>query len=139
VRRIFAISMALALGTGQAWAAGPCNSPLSDTELATTLNGHWACQVPEWNEQHTGVGAATSGNIVDYKKGPHDPVDPSTTVGTYSIAKVNGKGVVTYAYGPPGSSTFSYNVQNISGNSYSFCQITPGNVVLTITVQNTHC
>jgi hypothetical protein len=47
-----------------------------------------------WQEFHQ-----VGGNLIDYKLGPSDPVDPTETVGTWSA----GTGLLTHDYGGGGS------------------------------------
>ena len=86
--------------------------------LQQLLGGKMVCANlgnEQWQEWHNGT---TSGPVVDYKKGPGDPVDPSETVGSYAIS-ANGAADATVAY-TYGSSTYRYAVcQN--GTSVAFC------------------
>jgi hypothetical protein len=69
-----------------------------------------------WQEWHNG-GAV--GQLVDYKKGPGDPVDPSAVVGSYVV---NGDNTVSYSYPVPPTATYKYDVCLVSStNSYTFC------------------
>lgn len=107
---------------GSAFAqACPCaSSPavlINDSAaLATKLGNKMACAVvgnEQWQEWHNG---SSSGPVVDYKKGPADPVDPSTSVGTFVI---NADATITYAYG---SSTYRYAVcSEGTGSTTHFC------------------
>jgi hypothetical protein len=103
---------------------------LSATQISSLLFGRWACGhsgTEKWNELHSG------GQILDYKKGPSDPVDPSATparpTGNYTITG-NGEatGQINYIYATGGGS-FSYQIlANGTGSAsfsapgtYSFC------------------
>jgi hypothetical protein len=63
----------------------------------------------QWQEYHQ-----PGGDLIDYKKGNNDPVDPTIKVGTWNISGDS----VTYTYGP--GSSYTYGVFNDNGN-YSFC------------------
>jgi hypothetical protein len=107
-------------------AMAQCASPISLPDLQKLLSNSTACvgSTPnaEWSEWHGGDGSA--GSLVDWKKGPSDRSDPSSTVGTYSTS-ANGTigGKVTYTYG---SNAFSFIVESGSGPVYTFCPIGGG-------------
>lgn len=112
---------------------------MNNPTIQSVLGGKYACVgTPLQNDElHTGTTTDTSGQVLDYKKGPSDPVDPSDTpahpTGTYSISGE----VITYTYG---SLTFSYNInQAPSGSVYTFCRVTPTGADLLVTVQTGHC
>jgi hypothetical protein len=114
-------------------AMAQCANPMSLPALRTLLGNNTACigSTPhaEWSEWHTGSGSA--GTLVDWKKGPSDRSDPSSTVGSYSTS-ANGMlgGKVTYTYG---SGSYSYVVQAGSGPVYTFCPLAGGaNLSVTI-------
>jgi hypothetical protein len=65
----------------------------------------------QWQEWHNG---GPSGSVVDYKRGPSDPVDPAATVGSYSIAS---DATITYTYG---SQSYKYAVCR-NGTATTFC------------------
>lgn len=70
--------------------------------------------------------------VQDYKKGPSDPRDRSTVVGTYRITGGN-TGVITYTYGSNG---FAYNIcATPNGNTYQFAP-TGGGPNIAIIVSN---
>jgi len=76
----------------------------------------------KWQELHNG--GPLTGTMVDYKKGPNDPIDPSEQVGTWSIGGTDNRGVsVTYDYGSGGS--YVYSVFNNGNGTYSFCSTNP--------------
>lgn len=60
------------------------------------------------------------GSLQDYKKGPGHAVDPSKTVGTWSVSG----DTVQYSYveGGTTSGPFSHTVHNSGGGAYSVCQ-----------------
>lgn len=96
----------------------------SITNLTTLLSGKTVC-VPstkpgwtwEWQELHQAPNI-----LVDYKKGPADPVDPSKTVGTWTIsANQSGqRAVVTHQY--LGGQSYTYTVWNNGNGTHSFCE-----------------
>jgi len=103
------------------WAA--CAAP--SVRVATTgalnslLGGNTVC-VPavtqptmEAQELHQPGGA-----LVDYKRGPTDKVDPSTPVGTWSVAG-DRSAFVTHNYG--GGAQYTYSVWKNSDGTHSFC------------------
>jgi hypothetical protein len=99
-----------------------CNTSAARTAnaaaLATLLGNKMACGnvgSEVWQEWHNG---ASSGPIVDYKLGPTDTRDPSSTVGTYIV---NSNNTVTYNYAGGGGS-YTYDVCYVSSsNNYTFC------------------
>lgn len=71
----------------------------------------------QWQEYH-GPGPAMSGRLIDYKKGPGDPVDPSKDVGSWQIVDGTPAQVV-YNYGP--GQVYSYTVHTSGGGIFTFC------------------
>ncbi len=113
--------------------AAPSTRVPTKALLTTLVQGNTVCvaKVPpqpdpprpmwqwEWQEMHQAGGA-----LIDYKRGPGDPVDPSKQVGTWSITGIDGRGVyVTYNYG--GGSIFTYSVWDNHDSSYSLCSANP--------------
>ncbi|WP_434130148.1 hypothetical protein [Methylocaldum sp. GT1BB] len=121
---------------GEAMAA--CTGPnLNQIQLSTALSGMTVCATrgaERWQEQHQGTG---SGTLVDYKNGPSDPVDPSETVGTWSISGTGANAVVRYDYGSGG--TYDYRVYGNGGNSYSFCNASSGEEIVGTVVSSPSC
>jgi hypothetical protein len=114
------IAILLALGSlalsGQVMAAC-AGTPLDETQLEGTFGGNTVCATrgnDSWQEYHQ-VGGA----LIDWKRGPNDTVDPSKQVGTWSIQGTGGNASMVYDYGSGG--TFSYQVYDNGGGSYSFC------------------
>jgi hypothetical protein len=103
---------------GQAMA--DCSGPsLNQVQLQNTLSGMTVCATrgdEKWQEQHQGSGG---GALVDYKKGPSDPVDPSKEVGSWNISGTGTNAVVNYNYS--GGGTYSYAVLDNKDGTYSFC------------------
>jgi hypothetical protein len=108
-------------GVAQAQTSCTCDANATRTDnaavLASLLSNKMVCGNvggEVWQEWHNG---ATSGPVVDYKKGPGDAVDPSTTVGTYTVNTDN-----TVSYNYPGQPAYRYDVCLVaSTNSYTFC------------------
>lgn len=129
MKRLMAGSfVVLAAFSGSAFAV--CSTPyLNGTSASSLLNGNTACSPAgcsgtgcSWQEQHR-----TNGELWDFKKGSGDPVDPTSKVGTWSVAAT---GKVTHSYNAGGGS-FVYDIKNNGNGTYSFCG-TPGEIVLSI-------
>lgn len=100
-------------------ACTPAAAALTQIQLSLALAGNTVCAVraaERWQELHQGGGA-----LIDYKRGPSHPSDPSEQVGTWSVDTAGGSGRVVYNYGAGG--TFTFRVHAIAGSSYSFCSI----------------
>lgn len=112
------LAMGSMLLAGQAMAA--CNgNALSVGQINTALSGKTVCGArgkERWQEYH-----APGGNLIDYKMGPNDKVDPSKKVGAWSVTGNSGgnQAKVNYDYGSGGQS--SYTVYPNGDGSYSFC------------------
>ena len=125
--RNFAFGLVL-LGTVSATGAlgADCTSTsnadyLNQSQMGTLLNGNTACvgSGPTWQNQEL----HSSGNIIDFKRGPGHPVDPSKTIGTYAISNDSGKGVVTYSY--TGGGAFAFKILSSGaapGSTVTYCQ-----------------
>jgi hypothetical protein len=109
---------------------------LSSTDIEALLGGSMACYPasgPYTNQEfHTGASNASTGNIIDYKKGPTDPIDPSKTIGSYNITTTIGRGshaIITYTYTGSSPSSFTYTVWGpdpAGPTLYDFCNgLTP--------------
>lgn len=118
-----ALSLAAAGISGEAAAA--CAAPSVRVNTMAALNllltGQTVCvpavTVPNmtWQELHQAGGA-----LVDYKRGPTNPVDPSETVGTWSLSGTDSRAVfVVHNYG--GGGTYTYSVWANSDGTHSFC------------------
>ena len=125
----------LAFGSGHAVAQLPCPTGLTGAQLVSTLSGMYACarRAPAnpandlWNELHQGTTAA-GGPIMDYKRGPADPVDPSKVVGSYLINL--GANTVTYTYGDPGG-PYTYILSTLPPSgpgtpTFEYCNVATG-------------
>lgn len=117
---VLASTVALALVSGQAMAVCSGNSRLNQTQLSTVLGNKTVCvgSAPTWTAQEFHSGA-TSGSLIDYKRGPGHAVDPSATVGSWAIAGSGNNATVTYSY--TGGSTYSWEVFDNGGGAFSFC------------------
>lgn len=131
----FAMSaVVLAFVSGQASAAcaegagwKQMNAAGSGGSLAlSTLAGKTVCvgSAPTWDAQefHSGT---TGGDLIDYKRGPGHPIDPTGKVGTWSIAGNQ----INHNYGP--AANYTYDVYEKTG-AYSFCVGTSEKAAATI-------
>lgn len=112
------LAMGSALLGGQAMAACSGNA-LNVSQINSALSGNTVCGArgkERWQEYH-----AQGGNLIDYKMGPNDKVDPSKKVGSWSVTGNQGgnQAKVNYDYGSGGQS--SYTVYSNGGGRYSFC------------------
>lgn len=125
------ITVALAGFSVQATAGCSTGRVLEPGTLRTLLQGNTVC-VPvvtvatmDWQELHQ-----AGGDLVDYKRGPGHPVDPSEKVGTWRITGdvgSSGDGAyVTHAY--TGGSSYTYKVYNNGDGTYSFCGGNPADI-----------
>jgi hypothetical protein len=139
----------LAIGAAHALACSAPAGALSPSVLGTTLqtSGRIACYGSAGNWENQEILQAANA-LVDYKKGPADPVDPTSTIGSYTIADDGtGSGIITYTYAGSPSSSFAYYLVNVSGGAgnagtYRFYQGADGSGVactgpITIVVENT--
>lgn len=75
---------------------------IDENMIATLVGNKTICATynsDKWQEFHSGT---TSGPLSDYKKGPSDPVDPSKTVGTWSIEGSGTTAKLVHDYGSGG-------------------------------------
>jgi hypothetical protein len=103
-------------------------------DIRTLLLGKYACVPGQWNEILAG---GATGTVTDYKKGPSDPVDPSSRVGTYTITTgvANAYDRITYDYGSCGSYTYVITPKaGTTVGTYDFCNIATGQHI-SVTVQ----
>lgn len=122
--------MASSLVSGQAIAACENNTRLSGPAIRALLGGNTVCvpavTVPTmtWQELHVGTSASTTGPLVDFKRGPPpgETVDPSKTVGTWTVdGQGNSPGTVAHNYGSGGSYTYTVHGSGVVGTNHSFC------------------
>ena len=104
--------------------AAPSVRVATAAAMTTLLQGNTVC-VPvntqptmEAQELHQAGGA-----LIDYKRGPAHPVDPSKQVGTWTVT--GGRGAfVTHNYG--GGAQYTYSVwANNDNTTHSFCSANP--------------
>ena len=109
-------------GQAAAACASPASTLLSHSALLSLVTGRTVC-VPngtewQWQEQHNASGA-----LSDYKRGPGHAVDPSETVGSWSVSNKGGNATIEHNYGSGG--TFTYSVWDNNNGTYSFCSGAP--------------
>jgi hypothetical protein len=146
---VFGLSL-LVVGTSHVMAQNCVNAStagMTAGQMNTLISNKYACAnfspTEHWNELH--ASAAGHGNVLDYKKGPTDPIDPSDTAGhptgTFTLANgpggAQGPGTITYTY-PSGSFGY-YIVDNLSHPQYSFCGESGGAPQLAVTISPSHC
>ena len=149
--RAFVCGLSLvALGAGHALAQTCTNAStagLTARQLLAVVSNQYVCAditpTQHWNELH--ASASGRGNVLDYKKGPTDPVDPSDTpthpTGTFALSNgvggAQGPGIITYTYG---SGSYGYYVvDNLTHPQYSYCGESGGAPNLAVTISPTHC
>lgn len=121
----------LSIGVISSEAMAVCSgTQVTGVALTTLLQGNTICAGSPGNWESQEFHAA-NGDVIDYKKGANDPVDPSTKVGTYVI---NGNNV-TYHYG---TNTYTYTVYG-SGTSYSYCGGNPTQIDVTLKIGQGAC
>ncbi|MBG6080408.1 hypothetical protein [Rubrivivax gelatinosus] len=84
---------------------GQINSQIIGNTMCATSGGD------RWQEYH-----ASSGDLIDYKKGPADPVDPSEKVGTWVINGAVANTVLVHRYD---SQSFSWAVCAVPAGGYT--------------------
>ncbi len=128
---LLAVSAGLTLVSlgGQAIAA--CTNPtrLSAAQISALVGGNTVCvpnvTVPTmtWQELHVGTSTSTTGALIDFKRGPGHAVDPSETVGTWTVNGTGaGNATITHSYNAGGGS-YIYTVHGtgVVGSDHSFC------------------
>lgn len=110
-------AVASMLVAGGAMAACP-GAPLTGSAISSLLTANTVCvgTAGNWEAQELHV---SGGSLVDYKRGPAHPVDPSEVVGRWSVDAA--AGTVSHNYGTGG--TYTYKISANGGTSYSFCSI----------------
>ena len=96
------VALGLLLGAGAAAAQGVCSGNgariLGTDVLTQTVRGQTMCAsrgAERWQELHR-----FGGDLIDFKKGPNDPVDPSTRVGSWSVVPgAGGAALLRHDYG----------------------------------------
>jgi hypothetical protein len=123
----------LALGmAGEAMAVNcrcGANFGQEQTTVSTLVSGKTACALrgsDRWQEFH-----ASNGDVIDYKRGPSDPGDPSSKVGTWTATT----DTVTYTYG---SQSYNYAVclPNASGALYVFCNTATSEAIPSVNLKS---
>lgn len=121
--------MAGSLVSGQAFAVCTGSTRLDAAPLKALLGGNTVCvptaTIPTmtWQELHVGTSTSTTGALIDYKRGPGHAVDPSETVGTWTVTanSAGNNASVVHAYSGGGSYTYSVYGSGLVGSIHSFC------------------
>jgi hypothetical protein len=91
-------------------------------DIQTALENKFVCAArtngkDTWSEEHN-----TGGILVEYAKGPNNPVDPRKQVGTWSVLANNTPGAqVRYNYTGDPNSPYTWTLFSLGNNSYLFC------------------
>ena len=101
-------AMAVCSSANQLQDAVALNSLLSGRTVCVGSTGNWEAQ-----EIHS-----PDGLLIDYKRGPSHPVDPTRPIGNWNVAGAGTNTKVFYSYTAGGS--FSYTVHTGPGG-FSFC------------------
>jgi hypothetical protein len=141
------LSIIFSLGQAKAQICNDAQTTgLTSPQIISLVSKNYACvgAAPDadWNQLHDSSSA--SGYVLDWKKGPKDPVDPSDTeshpTGSYLITAPNGTsgpGLITYIYG---SNSYGYYVlNNLAVPQYSFCGVSGGAPSLAVLIAPSHC
>ena len=132
---IIAGAMVLAFVAEGAMAAcsAPAASQVKNGDVTTLLSGNTVCASragDTWQEEHH-----ADSTLWDYKMGDGHAVDPRKQLGNWAVTG-NGAGTsVVYTY--TGGSTFTYEVWDNGGGSYSFCGVDTLDFALAATVAGT--
>ena len=102
----------------------------------TTLSGQTACVGSPGNWQNQEY-HAPGGDLIDWKKGASDPVDPTTSIGDWSVSGSGADQIVTYTYDAGGS--YSYRVHDNGDGTFSFCDGTSEVVSATLKPGQSAC
>lgn len=123
---VLVAAIAGSLVSGQAIAACTPSTRLNAAAITALLGSNTVCvpavTVPTmtWQELHVG---APGGALIDFKRGPGHPVDPTQTVGTWTVSGTGaGNATVTHAYsGAGGTYIYSVHGSGVVGTNHSFC------------------
>jgi hypothetical protein len=127
------------LGAAAAASAQDCPngvSRLNRVQIGNQIVGKTMCATSgndRWQEFHQGTAGDLTGPLIDYKKGPNDPVDKTQQVGTWSISGNGGNTLLVHNYGA--SATYSWAVCGSNGGPYTLVS-SSGATVTNVTVRN---
>jgi len=103
--------------------------------LTNLLTGNTVCAAAGAGWRHQEF-HQVGGNLIDWKKGASHPVDPTKSVGSWSITGTGAATRVNYTYG---STTYINTVWDHGGGSYSFCNTLGTEVLSTIKLGQGAC
>jgi hypothetical protein len=138
-----ALFLAVALGDAMAICSGT-----KVTDIKTALEGKLVCAKATaahpnpgdtWTEEHKTIAGGT-GPLIEFAKGPGDPVDPEKQVGTWAVTTGrDGSPAVVYKYGfpiPNSALTYVWTLFFQSGSSYLFCTTDGNTAIATAAITN---
>jgi prepilin-type processing-associated H-X9-DG protein len=102
----------------------------------STLSGQTVCvgSAGNWQNQEY---HAPGGDLIDWKKGASDPVDPTKSIGSWAVSGSGSNEEVTYTYNT--GESYSYRVHDNGSGNYSFCDGTNEIVQATIKAGQSAC
>jgi hypothetical protein len=113
----------------------------SSQDLSNALAGNTICvaKAGGWqNQEYHQASGPVGGNLIDYKKGPADPIDPTKAVGVWAISGSGVSTAVTYSYLGGGVGTYSVCSSNLHpgiGATIGFCPNNLSASVISATIQ----
>jgi len=120
------VSAILLAGLTNGATAACSDTQIVDAALTTLLSGNTVCvsnAKPGWGGWENQEEHLANGDLVDYKKGSSDPVDPTKKVGTWTISGAGTGTTVNYTYTDASgtSGPFSFTVHSNNNVNLSFC------------------
>jgi hypothetical protein len=127
---VLASTIAFAVISGDAMAVCIGGTRLNAAQITLLLTNNTVCvpaaTVPDmtWQELHS---SGSGGDLVDFKRGPGHAIDPSETVGSWSVTAnpAGNNATVTHNYDSGGTYTYSVFGSGVVGTSHSFCGSAP--------------
>lgn len=118
MKRLMVTSLVLLAGiSGEVMAVNCADNQVKNSAITTAVYGKTVCATnggDKWQEFH-----APNFDLIDWKKGGTDPIDPTKKVGTWSTDTNGNNSAVNYHYG---SRTYSYKVY-LNNGQYTFCGV----------------
>ena len=141
MKRLMVVTSIVSLaGIAGAAVANCTDNQVKNADITSLVSGKTVCATQggdKWQEYHSGSSGANN-NLIDWKKGTSDPIDPTTPVGSWSTTTNGNNSSVIYNYGSGG--IYVYKVYAISptvapnAGNYTYCGISSA-PTLNVTIQ----